>query len=709
MFDGHAVKVIIPALDEEAAIALVLHGVPPWVDEIIVVDNGSTDRTAATAEQAGARVVHEPRRGYGRACLTGLAEAGHCDIVVFLDGDFSDRPEEMHRLVAPIAAGRADMVIGSRVTGARQAGSLTLPQRLGNALACFLIRVLWRERFTDLGPFRAIRASRLRELQMRDETYGWTVEMQIKAVSNGLRVAERAVSYRKRIGRSKISGTLRGVYGAVTKILSTIARYAFRPPAAVASANRLIVFTRFPMPGRAKTRLIPALGPLGAALLQRRMTESVLAGPARPGEHDTEVRYAGGGWRKMRRWLGASLRYVDQGGGGLGRRMHRAMNDAFAAGCGRAVIIGSDCPAITRDHVRDAFEALASHDVVLGPSADGGYWLIGARGPVDIFDGVAWGTDQVLGQTRRRISDRGLSMRLLERLSDVDSPRDLPGVSAKLLPPAVWLSVIVPSLNNAAQIAAAVASARAERAETIVVDGGSRDGTPEIARRAGARVIRAQPGRARQMNRGAAVARGRVLLFLHADTVLPAGYVSCIFAALSDASVVGGAYGHRTDLPGRAMRLVEKLVLLRSKYLGLPYGDQAIFVRRAAFEAMGGFRDVGIAEDLALMRRLRRRGRIVIAPKAAVTSGRRWAELGILKTTAINQFVLLGLCLGIRADTLARLYNRPALTNVHEGIALGDGGGYNAACGGRSGAGIDERECGDEDSVYGLREEDIDR
>ena len=426
--------------------------------------------------------------------------------------------------------------------------------------------------------------------------------------------------------------------------------------------DRLIVFTRFPMPGRAKTRLIPALGPLGAALLQRRMTESVLGALARPGgrEYHTEVRHAGGGWRKMRRWLGPSLRYVDQGGGGLGRRMHRAMSDAFADGCSRAVIIGTDCPRITRDHVRDAFEALATHDVVLGPSADGGYWLLGARADVDVFDGVAWGTDQVLGQTCRRVSDRGLSMQLLERLSDVDSPCDLPGVPADLLPPAVWLSVIVPSLNEAAQIEAAVASARAERAETIVVDGGSRDGTPELAQRAGARVVRARPGRARQMNRGAAAARGRVLLFLHADTVLPAHYASCIFEALADAGAVGGAFRYRTELPGRAMRLIEKLVDLRSRHLALPYGDQGIFVRRRAFEAVGAFPDIPIAEDLAFMRRLRRRGRIVIARKTAVTSGRRWAELGVLKTTLINQLVVFGSFLGLPANTVARLYGRSA-------------------------------------------------
>ncbi len=200
----------------------------PLVQDIIVVDNGSSDRTAEVARACGARVVHDERRGYGSACLRGMAEIGDTDVVVFLDGDHSDYPEEIPQLVAPILAGKADMVIGSRTLGESEAGSLTLQQIYGNHLACFSIRLLFGHRYTDLGPFRAIRWDCLQSLGMVDTNYGWTVEMQIKAVRKGLRIVEIPVSYRRRIGESKISGTILGSIKAGWKIITTIMRYALR-------------------------------------------------------------------------------------------------------------------------------------------------------------------------------------------------------------------------------------------------------------------------------------------------------------------------------------------------------------------------------------------------------------------------------------------------------------------------------------------------
>jgi len=223
------VAVIIPALNEERAIGQVLAEIPrDAVSEVIVVDNGSSDHTAEVAREAGARVVREERRGYGSACLRGMAELQAPGVVVFLDGDHSDHPEELPQLVAPIAEDRADLVIGSRALGRRERGSLTSQQVWGNRLACFLLRVLYRHRFTDLGPFRAIRYESLMALGMCDPDYGWTVEMQIKALKRGLRVVEVPVSYRARVGTSKISGTLRGTVLAGYKILTTIFRYAWR-------------------------------------------------------------------------------------------------------------------------------------------------------------------------------------------------------------------------------------------------------------------------------------------------------------------------------------------------------------------------------------------------------------------------------------------------------------------------------------------------
>jgi len=223
------ISVIIPAVDEEEAIGLVIAEIPTLVHEVIVVDNGSRDGTADVARSAGARVVSEPRRGYGRACLAGIAAAADPDIFVFLDGDRSDYPGQLGDVVAPILEGRADMVIGSRNLGHRQEGAHPWHAVLGTKLSVGLMNLTAGSRATDLGPFRAITAEALRRLDMRDPNYGWTVEMQIKAARAGLRVVEVPVDYRLRIGRSKVSGTVSGTVKAGTKILLTIARYAVQP------------------------------------------------------------------------------------------------------------------------------------------------------------------------------------------------------------------------------------------------------------------------------------------------------------------------------------------------------------------------------------------------------------------------------------------------------------------------------------------------
>ena len=220
------IGVVIPALNEEQAIGKVIADIPEWVDRIVVVDNGSRDRTAQVAREAGAVAVGEMERGYGAACLTGLAELGDMDVIVFLDGDYSDYPEEMAMIVDPILAGDCDFVIGSRRGARVDRGALTPQQRFGNWLACRLMRLIWSTDYTDLGPFRAIDAAALRRLGMQDRNYGWTIEMQIKAALAGLRTREVEVGYRPRIGLSKVSGTVRGTVGAGVKILGTIARFA---------------------------------------------------------------------------------------------------------------------------------------------------------------------------------------------------------------------------------------------------------------------------------------------------------------------------------------------------------------------------------------------------------------------------------------------------------------------------------------------------
>ena len=227
LYKGYSVSVIIPALNEKDAIGKVLSHIPMMIaDNIIVADNGSTDGTAEIARDHGARVISEPVKGYGRACKAGLEHAADADIIVFMDGDNSDYPEEMYLLLEKIHEGY-DLVIGSRELGVQQQGSMKFHQRSGNRMIVALIDYLWNYRYTDLGPFRAIKSDALKKLGMTDDNYGWTVEMQVKALKQGLKICEVPVSYRKRIGRSKVSGTIAGSARAACKILFTIMKLRF--------------------------------------------------------------------------------------------------------------------------------------------------------------------------------------------------------------------------------------------------------------------------------------------------------------------------------------------------------------------------------------------------------------------------------------------------------------------------------------------------
>lgn len=430
--------------------------------------------------------------------------------------------------------------------------------------------------------------------------------------------------------------------------------------------RRLILFARFPVAGQVKTRLIPALGAEDAAALHRRLVlRSLRTAHAlcRSQDVELEIRFAGDDAKPMQHWLGDGWLCRPQCEGDLGQRMAGAFEDSFREGSPATVIIGSDCPSLTPEILAAAFESLKTNPVVFGPATDGGYYLIGLTQPVPkLFQGVAWGTETVLAQSLEILARLGSKPALLQPLDDLDRPEDV----------AAWkrlvevddtdlsrVSVIIPALNEAAHIATTLQSVRAGCPhEIIVVDGGSADDTSAIAQAAGATVIQSKPGRARQMNAGAARATGNVLLFLHADTELPENWTRVVTNTLEKPGVAAGSFGFRVaeSFPGRW--LVEWTTNLRSRWFQNPYGDQTQFLRRALFEELGGFANLPIMEDYELNQRLRRRGRVATSSAAAITSGRRWKKLGIIRTTVINKMMITGYRFGVCPHKLARFYRR---------------------------------------------------
>jgi rSAM/selenodomain-associated transferase 2/rSAM/selenodomain-associated transferase 1 len=428
--------------------------------------------------------------------------------------------------------------------------------------------------------------------------------------------------------------------------------------------KRLVLFTKFPVPGKVKTRLIPSLGAEGSAGLHRRLVLRTLRTARDACKQlgaDLEIHFEGGTEEALHHWLGDDLSLVKQAAGNLGHRMETAFEAGFRNGSPATVIIGSDCPLLTPQIIISAFHHLARSQAVFGPANDGGYYLIGLSSPIpELFQEIPWSTERVLSESLRVLDRKKIVPTLLEPLDDLDRPEDLVHWNRLTLDEDSDLngvSVIIPTLNEASHIVVALHNLQQSKPrELIVADGGSTDDTPRLAEAAGALVIRSKAGRARQMNAGAAQAQAKTLLFLHVDTSPPPHWPTLIRETLRGRNVAAGAF--RLEIQGRfaAKRMIEWSAGLRSRWFQLPYGDQGLFLARSLFETLGGFPDLPIMEDYEMVRRLRRFGRIVTTSQPALTSGRRWEKLGGARVTLLNQFIVAGYHLGVSPHRLAAFY-----------------------------------------------------
>lgn len=432
--------------------------------------------------------------------------------------------------------------------------------------------------------------------------------------------------------------------------------------------RRLIVMTRIPEAGRVKTRLIPGVGAEGAAavhhaLLERTLRTADLHQASRT-DIGVDVRFTGNNEAVDAFRIGSAV-WREQQGNNLGERMHLAISAAIEEVARAVVVIGTDCPDISLEILDRAWNMLDSHDLVLGPAEDGGYYLIAIKQPdARIFEGIAWGTEHVLRQTLDRCRALHKTVGLLPALGDIDEAENLIACRRiasgfeNCLPQAQpgLLSVIIPTLNEAGQLESTLQPLlREPDCEIIVVDGGSTDDTVERAKQLGCRVVLGNRGRGKQLNAGAALSRGEHLLFLHADTQVPANFRDELLTVLNGGAIAG-AFRFQIQQPGWGLRWVEWGTNLRARFLQLPYGDQGFFLRASDFFQIGGFQNWPIMEDFELCRRLKTRGRIAITNSPAPTSGRRWKRLGAIRNTMVNQVCLAMYFCGVSPERIARFY-----------------------------------------------------
>lgn len=420
---------------------------------------------------------------------------------------------------------------------------------------------------------------------------------------------------------------------------------------------RILIFTKPPLPGNVKIRLIPALGTEGAATIHREMAEYTFRWAhslERSKLCSVEVWFKEGR-PAMEKWLEFDWPLREQRGVDFGARMFNAFFDVFRDGCRRAVVVGTDCPELTGAHLRRVFKALDDYDVVLVPTKDGGYSLIGLKNPEpELFFRIPWGSNRVLEMTMERARSEGLTVKQMGEVRDVDYPQDL----------AVWtkvkqgrLSIILPTLNDEKSLPVDLERIEKDgQTEVIVADGGSTDRTAEIAKSLGARVIVSRTGRAGRLNAAAETAGGSILLFLRPGIQLPPGYASLAREVMQNPYVAVGAFPIRID-PGPVSPGQKEVEALSFDRLRIPFDRRLLFMRASLFRELGGCRELPLFEEKELFKRARRWGEAALASEPAVYSARRFSRPGVLRAKIINRMIHAGWTLGVSPKRLAELYS----------------------------------------------------
>jgi uncharacterized protein len=425
--------------------------------------------------------------------------------------------------------------------------------------------------------------------------------------------------------------------------------------------SALIFFVKAPEEGAVKTRLAAEIGRSRALEIYKGVAAQSLKA-VRGGAYELRVAFhppdAG---EQVAGWLGGGFIVVPQTGGGLGERMENSFAQGFSEGMDRILLTGSDIPGLDNTVAEDAFAALEDHDAVIVPTFDGGYCLIGftAEGYTPaVFRGIKWSTGTVCAETLAVLAGEGKSVMTLPTLRDIDNVSDL-----KYLPPSRKFSVIIPVLHESENINKLIKRLRgmegSEDCEVIVVDGSPDADTLAVIEDGGLLGILSGKGRARQMNAGAAAAMGEVLIFLHADTVLPDGALSKVTEVMKSGRYVGGAFGLLIDSRQPFIKFISWSAGLRSRFTRIPYGDQAIFIGRDYFHSIGGYKDIPLMEDVELMGRIRKLGgKIRILDEPAITSARKYHEDGPVYSAFRNHALRILYSLGVPPDKLVKLYYR---------------------------------------------------